>query len=95
MASIFEKMGLVRTEEVPLVSPMGAIVPSVESEDVPEIDATQVAYENVIQSIYQQGEIDDTSSIFKIKAYIDILPPEMTTAKKASVYCGHSYCEWY
>lgn len=76
MAGILEKMGLVRTEEVPLVTPLGNIVPQVEPENTPEIDASQVSYEDVIHSIYQQGGVEDTHSIFKIKAYIDILPPE-------------------
>ena len=77
MAGILEKMGLVRTEEVPLVTPLGNIVPQVEPENTPEIDASQVSYEDVIHSIYQQGGVEDTHSIFKIKAYIDILPPEI------------------
>lgn len=85
---ILEKMGLVRTEEVPLVTPLGNFVPDVELENTPEIDASQVSYEDVIHSIYQQGGVEDTHSIFKIKAYIDILPPEMTNAKKQASIAG-------
>ncbi|MCM1221042.1 MAG: hypothetical protein NC548_41820 [Lachnospiraceae bacterium] len=89
MANFLERMGLVKTEydDVPIPMAAGAM-PAMEHEDVPEIDASQVAYEDVIRSIYQQGGIDDTSSIFKIKSYIDILPPEMTTAKKQASIAG-------
>lgn len=88
MAGILEKMGLVRTEDDPLVTPLGNLVPVVEPEDTPEIDASQVSYEDVIHSVYQQGGVEDTHSIFKIKAYIDILPPEMTNAKKQASIAG-------
>ena len=43
---------------------------------------------DVIASIYQQGDIDDENSIFKIKAYIDILPQDMTKAKKQTSIAG-------
>ena len=62
MAGILEKMGLVRTEEVPLVTPLGNLVPAVEPEDAPEIDASQVSYEDVIHSVYQQGGFSTTAS---------------------------------
>ena len=60
MAGILEKMGLVRTEDDPLVTPLGNLVPVVEPEDTPEIDASQVSYEDVIHSVYQQGGVEDT-----------------------------------
>lgn len=89
MANLLERMGLVKTEydevSVPMVT---GVVPTMEPADVPEIDATQVNHDDVIRSVYQQGGIDDASSIFKIKAYIDILPSEMTTAKKQSSISG-------
>ena len=56
--------------------------------ETPVIDATQVSYDDVIASIYQQGDIDDENSIFKIKAYIDILPQDMTKAKKQASIAG-------
>ena len=84
--SLLERMGLVRTEydgvpNVPVQS-----VPAEYEADLPEIDATQVSYEDVIQSIYQQGGVADDNSIFKIKAYIDILPQEMTKIKNCLLY---------
>lgn len=90
MANFLERLGLVRTEfdDVPLPVPVGSIPHSMEPENVPEIDASQVAYENVIRSVYQQGGIEDTSSIFKIKAYLDVLPSEMTLAKKQASIAG-------
>ena len=89
MSSLFERMGLVRAEfeDVPDIPVQPAADPLYEAE-VPAIDATQVSYEDVIASIYQQGEIDDANSIFKIKAYIDILPQEMTKAKKQASIAG-------
>lgn len=89
MPGILEKMGLVRTEYDEL--PMAAPITNCEEQklpDVPEIDATQVSYEDVIHSVYLQGDIDDSESIFKIKAYIDILPAEMTKSKKQSSIAG-------
>lgn len=47
-----------------------------------------MAVDDVIASIYQQGDIDDENSIFKIKAYIDILPQDMTKAKKQASIAG-------
>lgn len=89
MPGLFERMGLVKAEyeglpEIP-VQPI-AEVPY--EPRVPAIDASQVSYEDVIASIYQQGDIDDENSIFKIKAYIDILPQDMTKAKKQMPIAG-------
>lgn len=89
MAGLFEKMGLVRTEydELPMEGQAVSYEPE-KQEDTPEIDAAQVSYEDVIRSIYLQGDIDDDESIFKIKAYIDILPAEMTKSKKQASIAG-------
>lgn len=89
MPGILEKMGLIHTEydEFPMTAP----ITNCEEQrlpDVPEIDATQVSYKDVISSVYLQGDIDDSESIFKIKAYIDILPAEMTKSKKQSSIAG-------
>lgn len=90
MAGLLERMGLVRSEyeDVPTmpIVPMPEM-PSYE-EEVPTIDASQVSYEDVIRSIYEQGNVSDEDSIFKIKAYIDILPAEMTNAKKQASISG-------
>ena len=89
MANLLERMGLVRTEYGGLPNTQAVPVPEIPyAPEVPEIDASQVSYEDVIPSIYQQGGIDDDNSIFKIKAYIDILPQEMTKAKKQASIAG-------
>lgn len=83
MAGLFERMGLVRTEYEGMPEiPMQPVSEPMYAPETPVIDATQVSYDDVIASIYQQGDIDDENSIFKIKAYIDILPQDMTKAKK-------------
>ena len=90
MAGLLERMGLVRPEYESIPSAPVAPMPEVPyaQPEVPEIDASQVSYEDVIPSIYQQGEVNDDNSIFKIKAYIDILPSEMTRAKKQASIAG-------
>lgn len=89
MANLFERMGLVRTEyDGPPAAPLVPLSEASYAPEVPEIDASQVSYEDVIPSIYQQGEVGNDNSIFKIKAYIDILPSEMTKAKKQASIAG-------
>lgn len=91
MPGLFERMGLVRSEyeDLPVTVPTARLPTDVSMlDDTPEIDASQVSFDDVIKSIYQQGEIDDSESIFKIKAYIDILPAEMTKAKKQASIAG-------
>lgn len=86
--SLLERMGLVRAEYDGISDIPTQSVPAECEVELPEIDATQVAYEDVIQSIYQQGSVTDDNSIFKIKAYIDILPQEMTKVKKQASIAG-------
>lgn len=82
-------MGLVRSEyESTPTMPIASMPEVPYEEDVPEIDASQVSYEDVIRSIYEQADVSDKDSIFKIKAYIDILPAEMTKAKKQASIAG-------
>lgn len=70
MAGLFERMGLVRTEYEGMPEiPMQPVSEPMYAPETPVIDATQVSYDDVIASIYQQGDIDDENSIFKIKAY--------------------------
>lgn len=90
MPGLFERMGLVRSEyeDLPMEVPAARLADDVVEPDAPEIDASQVSYDDVIKSIYQQGDIDDSESIFKIKAYIDILPAEMTKSKKQASIAG-------
>lgn len=91
MPGFLERMGLVKSEyeDLPMAAPpQTRLSEDVLAPDTPEIDASQVSYEDVIKSIYQQGEIDDSESIFKIKAYIDILPAEMTKSKKQASIAG-------
>ena len=89
MAGLFERMGLVRTEYEGMPEiPMQPVSEPMYAPETPVIDATQVSYDDVIASVYQQGDIDDENSIFKIKAYIDILPQDMTKAKKQASIAG-------
>lgn len=68
MAGLFERMGLVRTEYEGMPEiPMQPVSEPMYAPETPVIDATQVSYDDVIASIYQQGDIDDENSIFKIK----------------------------
>lgn len=85
MASIFEKMGLVQREEpdIPEVA-----VPVQVKEPLPEVDVEGIDHLNLINSIYTNAGITDDNSIFKIKAYMDVLPAEMTTAKKQASIAG-------
>lgn len=83
MAGLFERMGLVRTEYEGMPEiPMQPVSEPMYAPETPVIDATQVSYDDVIASIYQQGDIDDENSIFKIKAYIDILPQDMSMTER-------------
>ena len=86
----FERVGLVRSEydDLPVPATAVRLPEDAYTPEVPEIDATQVSYDDIIRSIYQQSDIDDSESIFKIKAYIDILPPEMTKSKKQMSIAG-------
>lgn len=96
MANLLERMGLVHTEydNLPAAPPI-PLPEAPYASEVPEIDASKVSHEDIIPSIYEQGDISDENSIFKIKAYTDILPPEMTKAKKASVDCWYLGGQWY
>lgn len=90
MPWFLERIGLVRSEHEGPAMPVPVTQPLEEAyaPEVPEIDASQVSYEDVIKSVYSQGSIDDGDSIFKIKAYIDILPAEMTKPKKQLSIAG-------
>lgn len=75
MANLFERMGLVRTEyDGPPATPLVPLSETPYAPEVPEIDASQVSYEDVISSIYQQGEVGDDNSIFKIELSMSALP---------------------
>lgn len=90
MAGFLERMGLVKSDEPdPIVT--ATIVAEEESEecvDKFEVDATKVAYDHIINSIYDQGAINNDNSIFKIQEYINILPSEMTNVKKQASIAG-------
>ena len=74
MANLLERMGLVHTEydNLPAAPPI-PLPEAPYASEVPEIDASKVSHEDIIPSIYEQGDISDENSIFKIKAYTDIL----------------------
>lgn len=77
MAGLFERMGLVRTEYEGMPEiPMQPVSEPMYAPETPVIDATQVSYDDVIASIYQQGDIDDENSIFESVCGRAILRPE-------------------
>lgn len=89
MSGLLERMGLVSVEHDDFLDSVvenGSCAE--ESENIPEIDVSQIDSDAIIQSIYEQGGFGDEASIFKIQAYIEILPPEMTTAKKQASIAG-------
>lgn len=65
MAGLFERMGLIRTEYEGMPEiPMQPVSEPMYAPETPVIDATQVSYDDVIASIYQQGDIDDEKVIY-------------------------------
>lgn len=75
MAGLFERMGLVRTEYEGMPEiPMQPVSEPMYAPETPVIDATQVSYDDVIASIYQQGDIDDENSIFRSKRISTFCP---------------------
>lgn len=81
-----EKLGLVVSEE-PEVSIVAPEAPAVNP--APEVDADIKSTANVINEIYAQNDLAETDeSIYAVKAFIETLPSEMTTAKKQSTVAG-------
>lgn len=63
MAGLFERMGLVRTEYEGMPEiPMQPVSEPMYAPETPVIDATQVSYDDVIASVYQQGDTIRMSS---------------------------------
>jgi len=86
MANIFEKMGLIQREE-PETPVQVTTVPEVELPS-PDVNVDEIDHLNLISSIYERAGIPEDNSIFTIKAYMDVLPAEMTTAKKQASIAG-------
>lgn len=83
--SFLKKLGLIEEEvvETPVEYIEDDVAPT------PEVDADIDSTENIIADIYQQNEMSDTSnSIYTVRAYMDQLPSEMTTAKKQQTVAG-------
>jgi len=81
-----EKLGLVVSEEpeVGIVAPEAPVV-----NPAPEVDADIKSTNNIISEIYKQNEMEEMDeSIYAVKAFIETLPSEMTTAKKQSTVSG-------
>lgn len=75
MAGLFERMGLVRTEYEGMPEiPMQPVSEPMYAPETPVIDATQVSYDDVIASIYQQGDIDDENSMLDHAAWFNFRP---------------------
>lgn len=85
--SFLKKWGLVE-EDTPEVAEQAEDVAKTstpESEVDAEIDST----ENIVADIYAQNGMSDTSnSIYTVRAYMEKLPNEMTTAKKQQTVAG-------
>ena len=84
--SFLERLGLVVSEEpdVGIVAPEAPVV-----NPTPEVDADIKSTNNIISEIYKQNEMEEMDeSIYAVKAFIETLPSEMTTAKKQSTVSG-------
>ena len=93
--NFFERMGLIQSEEKEdaTLLPADMLMPEadlmVERGLAPKIDTAAISYgEDFIKSIYAERSVNDDNSIFKIKAFSDVLPAEMTTAKKQTSVAG-------
>ena len=82
--SWLEKIGLVERDEV-----VTDVSYDFSQEQEIEVDAEINSATNIVDEIYSQNDLSDKSnSIFTVKALIDTLPEEMTTAKKQSTVAG-------
>lgn len=80
-----EKFGLMEREPVD--------VPQEPSNDLPApevlVDAEINSASNIVDEIYSQNNLSDKNdSIYTVRALIDTLPTEMTTAKKQATVAG-------
>lgn len=81
-----ERWGLIVSEEpeVAIVEPEAPVVNA-----TPEVDADIKSANNIINEIYAQNDLSEKDeSIYAVKAFIETLPAEMTTAKKQSTVSG-------
>lgn len=82
-----EKIGLVERNET-IIPPSPVVEESAEELPI-AVDAEIESVSNVVDEIYaQNGLADKSTSIFTVKALIDTLPSEMTTATKQSTVAG-------
>ena len=93
--NLFERMGLIQSEEKEDVTllPADMLMPEAdlmaERGLAPQIDTEAISYgDDFIKSIYAEGSVTEDNSIFKIKAFMDVLPAEMTTLKKQTSIAG-------
>lgn len=84
--SIWRKLGLVEDEAPENVN---AVVSAAEPEPAADVGASIDSTENVVANIYAQNGMANTgNSIYTVRAYMDKLPNEMTTAKKQQTVAG-------
>jgi len=86
-----EKIGLVERNEpaTPVETAAPVTVEHQIEQQIAAVDAEIKSTVNIIDDIYSQnGMADKSTSIFTVKALIDTLPPEMTTAAKQGTVAG-------
>lgn len=85
--SFLKKLGLIE-DDVTEATDQVAEVSNVNSHET-EVDAEIDSTENIVADIYVQNGMADTSnSIYTVRAYMEKLPSEMTTAKKQQTVAG-------
>lgn len=85
--SFLKKLGLIE-DDTPKATVQVAEAAKVNDPE-PEVDADINSTENIVADIYAQNGMSDTSnSIYTVRAYMEKLPSEMTTAKKQQTVAG-------
>ena len=85
--SFFKRLGLVE-DDAPQVTVQDETAGK-SNESGREVDAKINSTENIVADIYAQNGMSDTgNSIYTVRAYMEKLPSEMTTAKKQQTVAG-------
>ena len=85
--SFLKKWGLVEDDAAEETAQLADT--SKENSPEAEVDAEIDSTENIVADIYAQNGMSDTgSSIYTVRAYMEKLPDEMTTAKKQQTVAG-------
>lgn len=85
--SFLKKLGLIEDDSPEVTSEVTEV--SKANDPEPVVDAEIDSTENIVADIYVQNGMADTSnSIYTVRAYMEKLPSEMTTAKKQQTVAG-------